>query len=118
MKVGFAKYRDSHPHADLLLVEPNSGDEQIFFTNVFSFASRAALCEHAYQCTRANLLQNADTIDALLERHGMGLRLHRLRDPERTLLDGLGHSRHSSVSRELSLALEQLEDAIDSQRPR
>ncbi len=118
MKVGFAKYRDSHPAADLLLVEPNSGDEQIFFTNVFSFASRAALCEHAYQCTRQNLLRNADAIDALLERHGMGLRMHRLSDPGRTLLDGLGHSRHSSVSRELSLALEELEDAIDSQRPR
>ncbi|MGA9575954.1 MAG: patatin-like phospholipase family protein [Lysobacterales bacterium] len=44
MEAGFRKYYSSHPLADLLLIEPHRKDEKIFFTNIFSYSSRNALC--------------------------------------------------------------------------
>ncbi|MDX1461319.1 MAG: patatin-like phospholipase family protein, partial [Xanthomonadales bacterium] len=71
MKVGFTKYRESHPGSDLILLEPNQGDEHMFFTNVFSFSSRNALCDHAYRVTRSDLLARADELDKILAKHDM-----------------------------------------------
>ncbi|MDH3942346.1 MAG: patatin-like phospholipase family protein, partial [Xanthomonadales bacterium] len=73
MNVAFRKYRETHPETDLMLVEPNRGDEEIFFTNIFSFASRNALCDHAYRLTRMDLLRRADELDETLARHGLSL---------------------------------------------
>jgi predicted acylesterase/phospholipase RssA len=115
MQVGFAKYRNSHPAADLLLMEPDRDDEEIFFTNIFSYSSRAALCEHAFQATRRDLLAQAETLDTLLEPYDMALDRDKLADPTRTLLGSIDHTleSHSRVSRSLSRALDDLEDLLD-----
>ena len=111
MKVGFAKYRSSHAAADLVLMEPDREDEEIFFTNIFSYSSRSALCEHAYQSTRLDLLNRADELEPLLQAHGMVLRRDVLQDPDRKLAVSLGegHLSHTQVSRNLSAALDELE---------
>ncbi|NND44375.1 MAG: lectin subunit beta [Xanthomonadales bacterium] len=111
MKVGFAKYRNSHAGADLVLMEPDREDEEVFFTNVFSYSSRNALCEHAYQSTRQDLLSRADELEPLLAAHGIVLRRDLLEDHSRKLADSLGdgHQSHSAVSRELASALDELE---------
>jgi predicted acylesterase/phospholipase RssA len=115
MQVGFAKYRTSHPGADLLLMEPDRDDEKIFFTNIFSYSSRAALCEHAYQATRADLLAQADKLDELLEPYDMALDRERLSDPSRTLRASIDHTleSHSRLSRSLSRTLDDLEELLD-----
>ena len=111
MNVGFRGYQKSHPKADLLLAEPNRQDEQMFFANIFSFASRKALCNHAFQGTRKDLLSQADHVDKVLSRHGMALNRERLADTDRTLEDSLNESfhGHSKISRRLNRALEDLE---------
>jgi hypothetical protein len=110
LKVGFTKYRESHPGSDLVLIEPNPGDEQMFFTNVFSFSSRNALCDHAYRITRQDLLERADEFDRILTKHGMKVNREILADPDRSLQQSLseGWYGRSSVSRKLSLALDEL----------
>lgn len=115
MKIGFQKYRSTHPATDLLLMEPDRGDEEIFFTNIFSYSSRNALCEHAYQATRRDLLSRATELEPMLEKHGVGLRLDLLRDESRTLADSLTSrgAGHSTVSQNLSRTLNELEDALD-----
>jgi predicted acylesterase/phospholipase RssA len=114
MNVAFKKYRRSHPDADLLLIEPNQSDEQIFFTNIFSFASRSALCDHAYQTTRKDLLQRADQLDRALERHGMKINRETLAEENRSLNDSVGEAwfGSSQTSRQLSQALDDLEIAL------
>jgi len=116
MKVGFQKYRSTHPMADLLLLEPDRGDEQMFFTNIFSYSSRNALCEHAYQATRQDLLLHAAVLGPLLKKHGAGLRLDLLADPGRTLADSLRSegAGYSNVSRSLSRTLDELESALEN----
>lgn len=85
MAVGRASYRLRFPQADQLLLEPDRDDEQLFFTNVFRYAGRRRLAEHAYQCTRRDLLAKARGLRPLLKRHGLGLNLRMLRDGHRTL---------------------------------
>ena len=115
MNVAFRKYRETHPATDLMLVEPNRGDEEIFFTNIFSFASRIALCDHAYRLTRMDLLNRADELDETLSRHGMSLDRELLKKKSRSLQDSLNAewSGHSQVGRNLSRILDDLEWELD-----
>jgi hypothetical protein len=85
MQVGMASYRWRYPEADVLLLEPDRSDEALFFSNVFRYADRRRLANHAYQNTRRDLLHHARALRRVLRRHGMDLRLDVLRDPHRTL---------------------------------
>jgi predicted acylesterase/phospholipase RssA len=115
MEAGFRKYYKSHPGADLVLLEPDRRDETIFFTNIFSYADRKALCEHAYQATRSDLYQRRAELEPLLAKRGMALRLDVLQDKGRTLEDSIRprfHS-HAPSARELSAALDRLDRLLD-----
>ena len=115
MNVALDKYSRTHPDADIVLVQPHRGDNEIFFTNIFSFASRQALCDHAYRRTRANLRQKADLLDRCLERHGMSLNRELLEDSDRSLNDSLNEAWFASTqtSRSLSQTLDDLEWALE-----
>jgi hypothetical protein len=55
----------------------------MFFTNVFSYANRRRVCEHAYQTTRKDLLANFDELEPVLARHGIRLLRDVLEDATR-----------------------------------
>jgi hypothetical protein len=74
MKIGLAKYTAEYPDRDVILFEPNSGDTVMFFSNVFSFANRRDVCEHAYQTTRHDMLTRKNELAPLLARYGIKLR--------------------------------------------
>ncbi|MCP5420405.1 MAG: patatin-like phospholipase family protein [Gammaproteobacteria bacterium] len=80
MKIGMSKYATQYPNKDVILFEPNSGDAEMFFSNVFSFANRRQVCEHAYQTTRRDLLSRKDELAPLFARHGIKLRVDVLED--------------------------------------
>jgi len=83
MQIGMAAYHQRYPYSDRLLFQPDRHDETMFFTNIFRYSERYRLAEHAYQCTRQDLLAHADALDEVLKRHGVRLRPDRLRDPQR-----------------------------------
>ena len=89
MQVGMAKYESEFPAAGMMLVEPNRNDEQMFFTNIFSYSSRNELVDHAYQITRAELLARADELEQFLEPYELGLNRTVL-EQTRTFQDALG----------------------------
>ena len=55
-----ATYGARFPTADTLLLEPDRHDERLFFANVFRYAGRLSLADHAYQRTRRDLLAQAE----------------------------------------------------------
>ena len=118
MEAGFKKYFSSHPLADLVLLEPDRDDEEIFFTNIFSYSSRIALCEHAYQATRKNLLARHKELSIVLEKHGMSLNMDLLSDRKRSLDQsmGEGQSSHASLARGLSGVLDDLDELLDERQ--
>ena len=115
MEAGFRKYFRSHPGADLVLMEPDRDDEEVFFTNIFSYADRKALCEHAYQASRRDLLARADELRPILERRGMSLNMDLLKDEDRTLDKSIGEGQtsHAPVARNLSSVLRDLDELLD-----
>ncbi|WKW51027.1 patatin-like phospholipase family protein [Rhodomicrobium lacus] len=113
MKVGMDRYRHEYPEADIVLFEPRRDDAMIFFTNVFSYADRRRLCEHAYQQTRADLRARASKLKPILARHGLSLDEDVLRDTTLTLLPREdGGRRLGTTLQELSDALARLEPAL------
>ncbi len=86
MRTGFRSYEHAYPEADIVLIEPDFEDERMFFSNIFSFSNRHAVCERAYQTTRRYLRAHEAEIRPKLEKHGLKLRTSVLDDPARTLL--------------------------------
>ena len=80
MDTGMAAYRERYESQDLVLFEPRKDDYTMFFTNVFSFAARKTVMEHAYRSTIEQLRDRADEIGPVLERHGITLRADVLAD--------------------------------------
>jgi predicted acylesterase/phospholipase RssA len=90
MTVGMAAYAPRFPRQDLVLFEPKSDDYRMFFTNIFSFSSRKAVCEYAYAATRRELLLRFDELAPIFARHGLRLREDVLLDAGRDLWSGVG----------------------------
>jgi predicted acylesterase/phospholipase RssA len=107
LEVGLSRYATHFPDADLVLFEPGRDEYAMFFSNMFSFASRKEVCELAYRHTRRELWRRRRTLAPLFERHGVTLRLKGLDDDTRSVWDGVGAStrRRAPVTAKLDRAL-------------
>ncbi|HEX7181310.1 MAG TPA: patatin-like phospholipase family protein [Thermoanaerobaculia bacterium] len=81
LEVGMAAYERRFGDRDVVLVQPQRDDYLMFFTNIFGLSERKAVCEHAYQATRQNLLARYDELAPILARHGITLRKDVLEEP-------------------------------------
>jgi len=94
----------------------------MFFTNVFSYAGRRRLCEHAYQKTRADLRRRLNELRPVMARHGITINEAVLADAHRTLLPRGGKLRRRGAgplgraAGELTTTLEHLEALISQAR--
>jgi len=82
MQVGMAKYDTAYKHADILLFEPDPDDAEMFFANVFSYANRRRVCNHAYRNTIKELARQRSALAPIFERHGIRLRPEIVEQPE------------------------------------
>lgn len=114
MQVGMASYRSRYPRADVLLFEPDRGDERLFFANVFRYSDRRRLVEHVYQSTRRDLLAQSAGLSRVLRRHGLELNTRILADRKRRFSTAAsqqrGHARHAA--QRLDHGLQQLEHLL------
>jgi predicted acylesterase/phospholipase RssA len=90
MVLGVGAYEARYPDADVVLIEPQRDDYQDFFSNIFSFSSRRAVVERAFNATRASLRLRQKELLPILERHGLGLDLDFINDPERDVWVSVG----------------------------
>ena len=120
MRVGMERYANEFPHADVVLFEPAHDDAVMFFANMFSYADRRRLAEHAYRHTLAELRRRAVELDPVLRRHGIELDRAVLADCNRGL--PLSMPSQSSVLwdsvRPLERTLDQLEKTLACPCPR
>jgi predicted acylesterase/phospholipase RssA len=114
MLVGMRTYKQSYPTTDVLLFQPDRGDDVLFFKNVFRYADRKRLAEHAYQRTRRDLYAHADALEPVLARHGIRLRRDLLADRSRTFTAAVQERarRMQPVTGSLHRALDRLETAL------
>ncbi len=85
MALGMKHYAHAYPHTDIVLIEPDHRDPELYLANTFSYAQRRELAEHAYQQTRQMLRSRKTGLGAKLAKHGISLNHEALDDPKRHL---------------------------------
>lgn len=115
LALGFKHYERSYPNTDIVLIEPDQRDAELFFANTFSYRQRRELAEHAFQQTRQLLRDRTSHLGPMLERHGISLNEAALRDPQRRLLPAEPVRRETALER-LGDTLDTLEQRLQTQR--
>ena len=112
MHAGLEKYAAKYKDASIVLFEPGTDDPEMFFTNLFSYASRKRVCEHAYQRTRADLLKRRYELEPVFERFGIRLNIDVLKDEKRTLDSRVFKQGQPSRDQRVQNATLDLRDAV------
>jgi NTE family protein len=107
MQLGMKHYERAYPHTDIVLIEPDHRDPELYLANTFSYAHRRELAEHAYQKTREHLRTQRTRLGAVFARHGIRLNADVLDDPRRHLL------REPPKATRIGRAVQQLQEVID-----
>lgn len=111
MQVGMSRYDSQYRNAHVILFEPGPDDAEMFFTNVFSYANRRRIWEHAYRRTQEDLRRRRAELEPRLARFGIRLRDEALAPPP-----ALGEPLAASLAR-LDAALAQLDDWLAGRAP-
>ncbi|HZP88233.1 MAG TPA: patatin-like phospholipase family protein [Burkholderiales bacterium] len=119
MEVGMAQYDSLYPDADVLLFEPDPDDAEMFFTNVFSYANRRLVCNHAYQRTLREIARRRDALAPILARHDIGLRLEVLDQdkPHVKYSPSLMPMTNAAVKTQLDASLDRLDGWLKRRSP-
>ncbi|MDP2417268.1 MAG: patatin-like phospholipase family protein [Hydrogenophaga sp.] len=86
LALGLKHYERAYPGTDIVLIEPDHRDAELFFANTFSYRQRREMAEHAYQQTRQQLLERQTELAPKLARHGVQIDTAALTDPHKHLL--------------------------------
>ncbi len=82
MALGMKHYERAYPDTDILLIEPDHRDPELYLANTFSYRQRRHLAEHAFQQTRQMLRSRKTGLSAKLARHGIHINHAALDDPK------------------------------------
>jgi NTE family protein len=85
LELGLKHYERAYPGTDIVLIEPDHRDTELYLANTFSYSQRRQMAEHAYQQTRAMLRSRRTSLSATLGKHGISLNHAVLNDPKRQL---------------------------------
>ncbi len=108
LELGIKSYERAYPNTDIVLIEPDHRDPELYLANTFSYGQRRHLAEHAYQQTRALLRSRKSDLARKLERHGIGLNHAVLNNPKRHL--ATPRPAHSKLGRAVDSLHEIMED--------
>jgi predicted acylesterase/phospholipase RssA len=103
MELGMKHYAHAYPNTDIVLIEPDHRDPELYLANTFSYSQRRHLAEHAYQQTRTLLRSRASGLTAKLARHGIALNHEALDDIHRRLI------RHAPSTTRIGHAMDSLQ---------
>ncbi|HPH14784.1 MAG TPA: patatin-like phospholipase family protein [Burkholderiaceae bacterium] len=85
LELGMKQYEHLYPDTDIILIEPDHRDPELYLANTFSYGQRRHLAEHAYQQTRQMLRSRKTGLSDKLARHGIHINHAALDDPKRHL---------------------------------
>jgi len=83
--LGLKSYEQAYPNTDIVLIEPDHRDPELYLANTFSYGQRRHLAEHAYQQTRQLLRSRRTGLSTQLGYHGITLNHALLDDTSRHL---------------------------------
>ncbi len=86
LEIGMKAYERQYPQTDIVLIEPDQRDPEMYLANTFSYSQRRSIAEHAYQQTRHLLRARRSSLTAKFEKHGIRVNESVLNDPKRQLV--------------------------------
>ncbi|MBL8335441.1 MAG: patatin-like phospholipase family protein [Rhodoferax sp.] len=107
MELGMKNYERAYPDTDIILIEPDHRDPELYLANTFGYSRRRHLAEHAYQQTRQMLRSRKTLLSAKLARHGIRLNHAVLDDPKAHLCAA------PRARTDIGRAIASLEEVID-----
>jgi predicted acylesterase/phospholipase RssA len=107
MELGMKHYAHAYPNTDIILIEPDHRDPELYLANTFSYAQRRHLAEHAYQQTRQMLRSRKTGLSVKLARHGISLNHDVLDDARRHL------SKPTKAPTRIGRAIATLQEVMD-----
>ena len=108
LELGMKGYAATYPDSDIVLLEPDQRDAEMFLANTFSLAQRRHLAEHAYQRARELLRSRRSVLRRQFARHGIELDDAVLDEAHRTLV-----RRRPRVRSQAARALNRLQEVLD-----
>jgi NTE family protein len=73
------QWGDRYPGVDIILIEPEPGDELMFQTSIMNFASRVAIARHGFESVTMRLAEDYEDLRSVCERHGIEISATRVR---------------------------------------
>ena len=117
MELGMRNYASDYPDTDIVLIEPDHRDPELYLANTFSYSQRRHLAEHAYQQTRQLLRTQSTGLTDKLLRHGIRLNHAALEDAQRHLMQP-GNSRLARSVAALRQSLRDLSGLVSAPKRR
>ena len=68
-ELGFERFRNAHPEADYVIIQPKSSDDVMFLHSVMDFNSRKLILDYGYRSTLAHLRENYESLKKTFEKH-------------------------------------------------
>ncbi len=107
LEMGMKAYAVQYPQTDIVLIEPDQRDPEMYLANTFSYSQRARLAEHAYQQTRHLLRARRSSFAAQFEKHGIRINDEVLADTKRQL------AVPAAKTAAVGLAVQRLEETLE-----
>jgi NTE family protein len=107
LEMGMKAYERDYPNTDIVLIEPDQRDPEMYLANTFSYSQRRSLAEHAYQQTRHLLRARRSSLTAKFEKHGILVNEEVLADPKRQLV------MPAPKASDLGKAVQRLEETLE-----
>ncbi|MDB5892459.1 MAG: patatin family protein [Polaromonas sp.] len=119
LELGMKHYEHAYPDTDIVLLEPDHRDAEMYLANTFSYGQRRQMAEHAYQQTRQMLRSRRSTLSVKLARHRVNLNMDVLDDPRKPLVSQrLTATRIGRAMARLEEVMEDLSHCIDEKTVR
>jgi predicted acylesterase/phospholipase RssA len=73
------RWEERYPGVDIILIEPDAGDELMFQTSVMNYTSRVAIARHGFQSVTLKLASDYPRFKRICARHGINISATRVR---------------------------------------
>jgi predicted acylesterase/phospholipase RssA len=72
-------WRERYPGVDIVLIEPDAGDELMFQTNILNYTSRLEVARHGFRSVTVKLAEDYEELRKVCARHGIEISATRVR---------------------------------------
>jgi len=86
-------WEERYPGVDIILIEPEPGDELMFRTNVMNFTSRVEIARHGFESVTLHLSHEYERYREICDRHGIEISADRVQHVVRQLHDAPSSTR-------------------------